>query len=208
MTKTTLGYLTTWHLGHSLLGCRIISTATRYGACSREYYYEYPSKPEHWSRTLCRAFLSGISSIMVAFYSHTCYLFCCSRPGPLDIKNALQSVLVPKLFLVSESKDSRVVGQHLPKYLSTSRVPLATAQWIPSHSASYCQLCRTTLVWRSSLDILCRTTEQVGNLELSYSGDVGFGLMHGLGARLAMLDRHGWQKRVVHQPPTGAPPFA
>ena len=32
---------------------------------------------------------------MVAFYSHTCYLFCCTRSGPLDIKNALYSVLVP-----------------------------------------------------------------------------------------------------------------
>ena len=56
--------------------------------------------------------------------------------------------------------------------------------------------------------MLFRMTEQVGDPELSYSGYVGFGVMQGLGARLAMLDRHGWQKRVVHHPPTGAPPFA
>ena len=49
--------------------------------------------------------------------------------------------------------------------------------------------------------MLFRTTEQVGNLELSYNGYVGFGVMQGLGACLAMFDRHGWQKRVVHHPP-------
>ena len=56
--------------------------------------------------------------------------------------------------------------------------------------------------------MLCTTTEQVGDLELSYSEYVGFGVMQGLGARLAMFDGHGWQKRVVHPPPTGTPPFA
>ena len=40
-----------------------------------------------------------------------------------------------------------------------------------------------------------------GGPELSYSGYVGFGVMQGLGARLAMFNRHGWQKRVVHHPP-------
>ena len=57
------------------------------------------------------------------------------------------------------------------------------------------------MLWRSSLDILCTTTEQVGDLELSHSGDVGCGVMQGLGARLAMFDGHGWQKRVVHHSP-------
>ena len=52
---------------------------------------------------------------MVLFYDRTCYIFCCSRFGPLDIKNALQSVVVPKLFVVSESMDCQVVGPHLPK---------------------------------------------------------------------------------------------
>ena len=56
--------------------------------------------------------------------------------------------------------------------------------------------------------MLCRTTEQVGDLELSYRGSVGFWVMQGLGARLAMFDRHSWQKRVVHNPPIGTPPFA
>ena len=56
--------------------------------------------------------------------------------------------------------------------------------------------------------MLCRRTEQVGVPELSYTGYVGFGVMQGLGARLAMLDRHGWQKQVVHHPLTGTPPFA
>ena len=49
--------------------------------------------------------------------------------------------------------------------------------------------------------MLFRTTEQVGDPELSYSGYVGVGVMQGLGARLAMFERHGWQKRVVHHPP-------
>ena len=61
-----------------------------------EYYYEYPSKLEHRSRTLCRAFLKGVSSIMVAFYWRIRYVFCCSCSGPLHIKNAMQTVLVPK----------------------------------------------------------------------------------------------------------------
>ena len=56
--------------------------------------------------------------------------------------------------------------------------------------------------------MLFRTTKQVGDPELSYNWYVGFGVMQGLGARLAMFDRHGWQKRVVHHPPTGTPPFA
>ena len=55
--------------------------------------------------------------------------------------------------------------------------------------------------------MLFRRTEQVGDPELSYSGYVGFGVMQAPGARLAMFDGHGWQKRVVHQPPTGTPPF-
>ena len=128
---------------------------------------------------------------MVAFYRRTCYLFCYSCSGPLDIKNTLQSLLVPKLFFVSETMNSGVVGQHLPNYVCTSWVPLAAAQWIPLYSASYCQLCRTIVVWMSSLDMLWRTTEQVGDLELSYSGYVGFGVMQGVGARLAILERHG-----------------
>ena len=56
--------------------------------------------------------------------------------------------------------------------------------------------------------MLCRTTEQVGDPELSYSGYQGFAVMQGLGARLAMFDKHGWHKRVVHHPPTGTPPLA
>ena len=52
--------------------------------------------------------------------------------------------------------------------------------------------------------MLLRTTEQVVDLELSYNGYVGFGVMQGLGARLAMFDRHGWQKLVVHPPPPPA----
>ena len=56
--------------------------------------------------------------------------------------------------------------------------------------------------------MLCRTTEQGGDLELSHNGYVGFGVMQGLGARLAMFDRRRWQKRAVHHAPTGTPPFA
>ena len=55
--------------------------------------------------------------------------------------------------------------------------------------------------------MLCRTTEQVEDLELLYGGYVGFGVMQGLGARLAMFDKHGWQKRVVHHPPLFLPPL-
>ena len=55
--------------------------------------------------------------------------------------------------------------------------------------------------------MLFRTTEQVGDPELSYSGYVGFGVMQGLGARLVMFDKHGRQKGVVHHPPMGTPPF-
>ena len=54
-----------------------------------KYYYQTPSKLEHWSTTLC----SGMSSIMVAFYGRTSYLYCCSHSGALDIKNAVHSVL-------------------------------------------------------------------------------------------------------------------
>ena len=39
--------------------------------------------------------------------------------------------------------------------------------------------------------MLIRTTEQVGDLEVSYSRYVGFGVMQGLGTRLAMFNRHG-----------------
>ena len=56
--------------------------------------------------------------------------------------------------------------------------------------------------------MLCRTTEPVGDLELSYGGYVRFRVMQGLGACLAMFDRHGCEKRVVHHPPTSTPPFA
>ena len=55
--------------------------------------------------------------------------------------------------------------------------------------------------------MLLRTTEQVGDPELSYSGYVGFGVMQGLGARLVMFDKHGRQKGVVHHPPHGYSPF-
>ena len=55
--------------------------------------------------------------------------------------------------------------------------------------------------------MLFRTTEHVGEPELSYKGYMGFGVMQGLGARLAMFDRYGWHKSVVHNLPTGTPPF-
>ena len=56
--------------------------------------------------------------------------------------------------------------------------------------------------------MLFRTTDQVGDAELSYSGYVGFGVMQGLGTRLAMFEGMVWQKRVVHHPPPpiGTPP--
>ena len=56
--------------------------------------------------------------------------------------------------------------------------------------------------------MLFKTAEQMGNPELSDSGYVGFGVLQGLGTCLAMFDRHGWQKRVVHHPATRTPPFA
>ena len=56
--------------------------------------------------------------------------------------------------------------------------------------------------------MLCRRTEQVRGLELSYVGYVGFRVMEGLSARLVMFGRHGWQTRVVHPPPTSTRPFA
>ena len=73
------------------------------------------SAPNIIMNTLQNRNIREVSSIIVAFYDRTCYLFCCSPSGPLDIKNALQSVVVPKLFLVLESMDCRVVGQRLPK---------------------------------------------------------------------------------------------
>ena len=56
--------------------------------------------------------------------------------------------------------------------------------------------------------MLFKTTEQVEDRELSYRGYMGFGVMQGLGARWAMFDRYGQQKRVVQYPPIGTPPFA
>ena len=38
--------------------------------------------------------------------------------------------------------------------------------------------------------MMFRTTEQVGDPELSYSGYVGFVVMQGLGACLVMFDKH------------------
>ena len=55
--------------------------------------------------------------------------------------------------------------------------------------------------------MLFRTVEQVGDPEPSYSRYVGFGVMHGFGARLAMFDRHGWQQRAVHRPPNWYSPI-
>ena len=51
------------------------------------------------------AFLSEILSMMVPFYRGTCYLLCRSCSRPPDIKNAVQNVLSPKLFLVSATMD-------------------------------------------------------------------------------------------------------
>ena len=55
--------------------------------------------------------------------------------------------------------------------------------------------------------MMLRTTEQVGEPALLYNGCVLFGVMQGIGARLARVDKHGWQKRVVHHPPPPPPPL-
>ena len=151
-----------------------------------EYHYEYPSKLEHWSRTLCRAFFIGSSSIMVAFNCRTCYPF-----WPTGHQERSAECSCPKTLPGIRVNGLSGCGATPTQVLLYLMGPLAAAQWIPDHSASCCQLCRTTLVWRSSLDMLFRMTEQVADPELSYNGYVGLGAMQGLGARLAMFDRHG-----------------